>query len=141
MQVVGIKSAGIKTKEEWGKHFPNSESVRVYFTRGGAVLGTDTDPMCLTVKHLLADWRGEIKILVFDPNSKYISDRTRELDMKNEQVKEQCLRVMSNIDHLRNRHNINIRGRYCDSKPFLRFTLFDDFGFFSYPAWGTKYNP
>lgn len=140
-KLLGIKSAAIQAKEEWNRYYLNSKTVRVFFTRGGAVLGSDTDPMYQNVKGLPADWNGEIKVLVLSPNSKYITDRARELNFEDEEVKEQCRNVMRNIKRLREKHHVNIRGKYYDSKPFLRFTLFDNFGFFSYPAWGEKYKP
>lgn len=140
-RLLGIERASVKTKEDWDKHFFNSKKIRVFFTRGGAVLGTDTDPMYQTVKGLPADWDGEIKVLILNPKSTHIVDRARELDLEPDAVREQCRRVMKNIDRLSEKHHINILGKYYDSKPFLRFTLFDNFGFFSYPAWGKKYRP
>lgn len=138
-KLLGIESAGLRTKEDWDRYYLNSKTVRVFFTRGGSVLGSDTDPMYQNVKGLPSDWGGEIKVLILNPNSKYISDRARELEFEDEEVKDQCRNVMRNINRLREKHHINIKGKYYDSKPFLRFTLFEDFGFFSYPAWGEKY--
>jgi len=140
-KVLGIKCLSDKKKEPWDKYFANSKNIRVLFGRGGAVLGTDTDPMYLTLKRLGRDWEGRVRVLVEDPESEHLTDRAKELGLDIETVKNQCRMVMNNVKRLREDYHINIEGAYYNTKPFLRFTLFDDFGFFSYPAWGDKYEP
>lgn len=140
-RLLGINSISNKKKEPWEKYFLNSRNICVMLGRGGAVLGTDTDPMYLTLKKLPKNWEGKIRVLIENPEAEHIKDRAKELGLDVETVKNQCRMVMKNIKRLREDYHINIEGACYDTKPFLRFTLFEDFGFFSYPAWGDKYEP
>ena len=140
-KVLGVKCVSDKKKEPWDKHFATSRDVRVLLGRGGAVLGTDTDPLYLTLRRLPSDWSGRIRVLVEDPKSEHLEDHAQELGLDMETVRSQCRSVMNNIKRLKDNYHINIEGACYKTKPFLRFTLFDDFGFFSYPAWGSKYEP
>lgn len=140
-KTLGIESRSEKKKENWEKSFLESKNIRILLCRGGAVLGTDTDPLYLTLTELPKKWNGKIRVLLLNPESSYIVDRAKELEADVETIKNQCRMVMDNIRRLKENYGIDIKGAYYNTKPFLRYTLFDGFGFFSYPAWGEKYKP
>lgn len=140
-RTLGIESRSEKKKENWRKFFLESKDIRILLCRGGAVLGTDTDPLYLTLTELPKKWNGKIRVLLLNPESSYVADRAKELEADVATIKNQCRMVMDNIRRLKENYSIDIKGAYYDTKPFLRYTLFDGVGFFSYPAWGEKYKP
>lgn len=131
--MVGIKKLIDASKEDWLKCYTQSSVVRVLLRTGGWVLGTEKDSMYQTIEKLPHDYRGEIRILLLDPNSKHISDRAEELGLPIERVKAYCTNTIESLQFLKGKHNLqNLNWALYDDYSPLRFTLFDQFGIVAY---------
>lgn len=131
--IVKIRKLINRSKEDWLKHYQESNNIRTLMTRGAGVLGSDKDLMYQCIEKLPGDWKGEIRVLILDPNSRYIQDRANDLGVNTTAIVDQCYTVVRNLKFLKEKYpSRNLKWAFYDCKPFLRFTLFSKCGFFSY---------
>jgi hypothetical protein len=121
------------SKEDWLKLYTESNVVRILLRTGGWVLGTDKDSIYQTIKRLPHDYKGEIQVLLLDPESRHIHDRAEELGLSVERVIAYCHNTVENLQFLKSKYNLrNLNWALYDEYPPLRFTLFDKCGILAY---------
>lgn len=134
LKVSGLQEVVDREKVDWLKYYKESKKVKILMTRGVGVVDTEKGTLYQVIKALPRDWDGEIRILLLNPNSKYIEDRANDIGISTETLKNQINTSANNLRELKKMYNLNLDWAFYDDKPLLRFILFDNCGFLTYWA-------
>ncbi len=114
------------------QYFSSSKRIQLLAIRGARMLGTDRSLINYIIRELKKDWKGNIEVLLLNPDSDHLKERAEELGHNPVQFARECRSAIQNIFNLKRTYNIDIEVRLYDRKPIIRAIIFDDRALLSY---------